>query len=287
MRNRENISKAVSLYEKALKNNPDNTELIVEYISALRLDNKLSDAMGYLENLSPSVTGNYKTIKASATVYRDNHNFQKAIDTLLESENLTVWEGETGPHRCYLECSMALGNKALLAGDYVVAEKYFSDTLEHPEQLLHSKANDENESAGYYHLGILYEKMGDMSKANEYYHIAVDQPTPNYFHKLSYRENEYYMALAAHKIGESHVYDKIVKRLIDIYDENFSARGVDFAPTAELYSPHLAAARGFILIKDFEKANKCLDNLRRTYGYCWMLEEAMSEISANLKLRMK
>ena len=168
---------------------------------------------------------------------------------------------------------MALGNQALRDRDFESAEKWFLAMLEHPEQLHQGRSYDENESAAYYHLGLLEEARGDLSKAGSFFKTAVEQPYPNLWHAASYRENEYYAALAAIKIGRMDIHEKVKERLLDCTSKS-PASGVDFLPLGRLYWSALAAARGYMLDGRWFDASAELDRLQQLYGQCWPLEEA-------------
>ena len=283
MRARKYIEQAISLYQRAVSIQPLCVNLIVEYIAALRLGGRIAEALEYINNVPETLAKDYRIIKTKAFLLRDNCKFEQSISLLLSSGNLYVWEDEHNPRRCYLECLMALGTEAMEKNDFEKAKNYFMAMLEYPEQLLHSKSSIENESAAYYHLGLLSEKMGDSQKATEYYTTAMEGPSKNQSlssdYGLNCSENEYFTALAAEKLGDREMFDKTVTRLTSLYDANFSASGVEFLPTNNLYANHLASARGFMLIRDFDKARKCLDNLKQTFGDCWPLEQAENELN--------
>jgi tetratricopeptide (TPR) repeat protein len=281
MRDRLNTQEYVDLYERALEIEPNCPMLISEYIIALRLAGQLTKALNYL-NALPTETGlDYRIVKAKILILRDNYKFAEAIDLILNpGTSLQFWEGEHYTHRCYLECLMALGNRAIEQKDFDAALKHFNAMLDYPETLVHGKSYDENQSAAFYHLGLAYENMGDTNRATEYYRQAVNQPYPNIHHAVSYREHEYHAAKAAQKINDKLNFDMIVARLTDVYDENFIAIGTEFLPTWPLYQNHLAAARGFMLIGEYDKAEKSLQNIKDVYGICWPYDQAKAELNS-------
>jgi hypothetical protein len=98
-------------------------------------------------------------------------------------------------------------------------------------------------------------------------------------HAVSYRENEYYAAKAAQKINDKKSFNMIVDRLTGVYDDDFDPYDMEFMPTNTLYANHLAAARGFMLIGEYGKTRKCLENLKLVYGVCWPYEQMQAELS--------
>lgn len=282
MRARENIAYVLDSYQKALSIKPGSVDLIIEYIHALRLNKDVKGALQYLDSLDPCIRCDVRITKARILLLKDNGFFEEAIEVILSSDDLFVWEGEHDLHRCYLECLMELGYRSLKKKDYNNARKWFGMMLDYPEQLVHGRSYDENESAAYYHLGLLYEGMGNQQLAREYYERAVKQPYPSIYHAVSYRENEYYAGLAAKKIGNNKTLDMVVQRLLSCYTGDNSELNVDFMPLGGLYWPYLAAARGFILAEQYDTAIKVLETGEKYAGKCWAFDLERKYISSLL-----
>ncbi|MDO9541433.1 MAG: DUF5107 domain-containing protein, partial [Kiritimatiellia bacterium] len=192
LRERRDIAGAVALYARALTFKSDSPDIIVEYIQALRLAGNLVQALNYLRSLKRPLVDDYRLVKQKAYLLCDLRQFAESIETWLTCHNLHVWEGETTHARYYQICCQALGLQALEKADFDTAEKWFKALFDHPEQLCKSRAYDENESLGHYHMGLLHEAMGHPGKARESFQKAVDQPFPHIHHWVSFRENEYY-----------------------------------------------------------------------------------------------
>lgn len=278
LRERRDIARAVVLYARALTFRSDSPDIIVEYIQALRLAGDLVQALDYLRSLKRPLADDYRLVKQKAYLLCDLRQFAESIETWLTCHDLYVWEGETNHARYYQLCCQALGLQALDKADFDTAGKWFEALFDHPEQLCKGRAYDENDSLGHYHMGLLHEAMGQSGKAGENFHKAVDQPFPHINHWVSFRENEYYAALAARRIGDRETFEKVVARLIECYDPDYSPAGVELSPFAVLYHPHLAAARGFMLQQDWEKALECVDRIETLYGKCWAADMTREEI---------
>ncbi|MBN1435791.1 MAG: DUF5107 domain-containing protein [Sedimentisphaerales bacterium] len=281
MRRRDNLAHALGLYEKAFRSKPGCPNLIVEYIIALRLNGKLDTALAVLESLPAQVRTDYRVIKIHAEILRDNRKFAQAIELLTHAENIYVWEGETNHHRCFVECCLALGEQALAKADFVTAQQWFSSIISPPESLVRGRPKIENLSVIYYNLALVAHAQNEDAKARKLLEKAVDQPLPSLHHWVSYRENEYYTALAARELGEQEVFDQVVQRLIAMYaGDNYSAAGTDCSVTGCSYANHLAAARGFMLIGQWDKAEQSIVNGEKTHGLCYALSQARETLAA-------
>lgn len=276
---RRDLEAAAFCYARAQQACASCPALIVEHVRLLRLCGELTGALQLLDGLAPDTAEDYRVIKIRAEILRDNHRFQDALDCMLSCDHIYVWEGECNLHRCYVECLLELGRRALARGDLDAARGCFERLLESPEPLVRGKPKVENVAAAHYHLALVAEQAGDRQAADRQFRLAVDQPYTEWHHWVSYRENEYYGALAARRLGDEAAFRKITDRLVTVYaGEAYDAAVTDFMPTGCAYAPHLAAARGFILSGQLERARTSLQNGIRAHGHCWPLEQVRGEI---------
>ncbi|WPJ97539.1 DUF5107 domain-containing protein [Coraliomargarita algicola] len=125
----------------------------------------------------------------------------------LNSRNFQPWEGGEGLARSqHVRTHLALGRKALTAGDAHTARQYFEAALESPRNLGESKHLLANQSNTYYWLGCALEAQAgeaNLSRARELW-TAASNFQGDFLERAvqSYSEMTYYSALSLDKLGQ-------------------------------------------------------------------------------------
>ncbi len=275
---REINVEAARCYRQAVRILPDEPHLLTEYVHCLRIIGASEEALQHLKLLPATVRSDYRIRKLIAEMYYDTGKMEDALKLFYEGE-LIVWEGEIITHRIYKNSLTGLGEHALKEGDYDSAESYFRRMLDFPEAMNKGRGYYENESAGYYWLGKVAEFKGDFAKARIAWEKAANQPQTEYHNWPNFREEEYFQALAAAKIGDHAKYEITVSRLLE---------GEAFAKTDDFlhyvnYSGVLSAFRGQLLKGDIKLAQELLEQLLKLIGPgCLYQQEKQRLAYANL-----
>lgn len=274
-----NFVEAEAGYSEAACLQPAVVNIRAERFKVLSLLGRVDEALAEVQSLPGEMAGDYRLRKWHAYLLRDAGRFHESLKVLLEGEVVINWEGECGHHRCYLECHRALGLEALADGSLDVAKRHFDALLEYPEVLLHGKPKLENRAIGHYHLALWAEAAGNKEMARAQLREAADQPLPHAHHWISYRENEYFGALAARKLADEELERKITERLTEFYfGDDYKGAAIELQSFASAYVKPLAAARGFLLAGDFAKARTALRHGEMDLGPCHPLEECRATI---------
>lgn len=273
------FEQAARYYEEATRLQPGIVSLRAEQLKVLTLLGRVDEALNEIENLPPALAADYRLRKLHAYLLRDARRFADSLCVLLEGDTVICWEGECGHHRCYLECHRALGLSSLRSGDFHSAKSHFDALLEYPEVLLHGKPKLENRAIGHYHLALWALAVGEKNIASEQLREAAGQPLPHAHHWISYRENEYFGALAARELGDTALERKIASRLTEFYfGDDYQGAEVELQSFYTPYAKPLAAARGFLLLGDFDRAERALRHGEMDHGPCWPLDQCREEI---------
>ena len=241
-------------YRQAVKLNPSEPHLLVEYAHVMRVNGNIPEALALIgEN------PDYRLRKVRMELLRESGDFLGALKIFREGEFM-IWEGESNFHRVYKDCLRELGIQALKNGNAGEAGRFFERILQYPAWLNKSRAEFENQSMGYYFLGLAAK---DDDRRREYFEAAVRQPTPRVHHWPSFIEEEYFMALAAKELGRMEVYETVCRRLREV-SENIP-ENYEFLHYVN-YHAALAGVRAQILRNDRDKAQTALEKLALYVG---------------------
>jgi tetratricopeptide (TPR) repeat protein len=222
------------------------------------------------------------------------------------------------PHKYYIDALLASGLRELASGHFASAENAFRRMLDYPPAIGHSKPLICNEAIAYYHLGLVAEAVGKNEQARAWWQVAATQDFPHAHHWVSYRENEYFGALAALRLGEPSDPDganlsqrrsgvlplfpetfkgqdaastppgslelpfpanHIADRLIEGYNPQAQPAGLDLPMFAQGWRNNLAAARGFQLLGKPAEAGHALDLAERAWGPSWVLKHTRNSLA--------
>ncbi len=250
---------ALRYYQKAIR--PDcHPALFCEYMQAMRLNDRHAEALKILEkNIEPM--NDYRTRKMLMELKRDVGDYEGAL-SVMDGGDFLVWEGETLSHRIYQECHIALGETALKNGNILTAERHFRALLETPEVLCKGISTYENQSAAYYFLGLCAEARMDLENATKYFKISCNADFPSPYHWMSFRENEYFAALAAGKLKDHTIRQNIIDRLL----------AMDKMPRHPIYFHYpsygfeLCSVRAYILLNDKKNFDRAMVKLAERTG---------------------
>ncbi len=245
---RRQSGKARMAYEKAFRANPDDARLLYERdqlwkrigespAKRLRILEKHRHLVGQRDDLSVEICALYNQIGLH----------ENALAVLTERK-FQPWEGGEGQALGqHVRTHLALGRKALGAGDAIQARGYFEAALTAPQNLAESRQLLANASDIHYWLGLALEKLGDKAGARAHWKIAAEARGD--FQEMSVRvfsEMTYYSALAMQKLGRTATADKLLRGLMAHARKLAKAKaGIDYfatsLPTLLLFDDDLQA----------------------------------------------
>jgi tetratricopeptide (TPR) repeat protein len=151
---------SIKLLEKELRENPCNTEVQNELGNIYVKKNKKDD-------LYRMASMSIALCKNDIQVYTSLSQIFNRCDDFEQGKKILEAGIVSNPIEYELRYVFA---------DYLISKGFF---LEAENELLRALNYNQNDAAGYFNLGELYEKMGKIEKAREYYEIA-GQISPDY-----------------------------------------------------------------------------------------------------------
>ncbi len=151
---------ARKLLEKELWDNPCNTEVQNELGNIYCSHNEQA-------NLHRMASISIAQCKGDARVYTNLSHIFNSCDDFEQGKKILEAGIESNPTEYHLR---------YVFGDYLMARGLFQES---ESEFLKAIECNENDAAGYFNLGELYEKTGRTEKAQEYYSIAA-QISPDY-----------------------------------------------------------------------------------------------------------
>lgn len=192
---RNNPKGALEAYHKAIKANPHDARLLYE-IDQLkkRTGHNPKERLRELESRPKLVAQRDDLSVEHAALLNLTGQHERARSVLL-GRRFSPWEGGEGlVSGQWVEAHVALGRKALAAGDNVRAASLFAEARKYPENLGEGKHLLTLERQLDYWQGLAHERMGDNTRAAELYKAAA-QPLPGP------SLHSYYRALALRQLG--------------------------------------------------------------------------------------
>jgi tetratricopeptide (TPR) repeat protein len=190
-------------YERALRANPADARLVFERDQLWkRLGEQPERRLRELEKHLPLVRSRDDLSLELCALYNQTSQPEKAL-TILRERRFQPWEGgEGGPLGQYTRAHVALGRRALEAGDAQVAREHFEAALTAPENLGEARHLLANQSDVRYWLGCALAAAGETQSAREHWTAAATFKGD--FQEMSVRsfsEMTYYSAAAWTKLG--------------------------------------------------------------------------------------
>jgi tetratricopeptide (TPR) repeat protein len=149
-----------------------------------------------------------------ATLYNQIGQHEKAL-ALIQSRRFQPWEGGEGlVLGQHVRTHLALGRRALAAGDPAKALQFFGAALDCPENLGEAKHFLANQSDVYYWLGIAFDAIGDALSPRLWWERAGKGRTD--FQEMavrSFSEMTYYTALALKRLNRAEEAEKVLRSL--------------------------------------------------------------------------
>jgi tetratricopeptide (TPR) repeat protein len=135
---------------------------------------------------------------------------------LMTSRRFQPWEGGEGLVLGeYVRSLVALGRRALAAGDAVAAIRWFGCALNSPDNLGEARHLLSNKSDVHYWMGMAYHAAGyDVAARRLWTKAATAGGDFQQMAVQPFSETTYYNALALEKLGKSEEADKLLRNLL-------------------------------------------------------------------------
>ena len=208
--------KARAAYEKALRVNPGDVRLLYERDQLWkRLGEPAAKRLAELSRHPELVRQRDDLSLELCALYTQTGQPEGAME-VLQSRNFQPWEGGEGMAVAqHIRAHLALGRRALRAGDAAAAIRLLECALSPPENLgeaIHPLANC---SETHYWLGIAQEAAGNYAPADEHWRIASEFRGD--FQEMSIRalsEYSYFAAMALHASGRRAEARKLLRQIL-------------------------------------------------------------------------
>ncbi len=158
-----NNQKAVVYYEKAIKLNPNNADIWLEYTSCLRQNKRFQEAIIAGWKTLELAPDSYKIWTTIGNTYVDCHHWKQAFDAFEEfkKSNTVIQQNSKN--------FITLGYEQMLYKDYEGAEKSFKYALE----------IESDNALALIDLGVVYLCNGDSTKGKEYIKHGIELAKKN------------------------------------------------------------------------------------------------------------
>jgi tetratricopeptide (TPR) repeat protein len=242
-RDLDDVTKAITSYEKAVACNPKDPRLYYELDLLYQRDGKMSPQkrLELLEKNNETVVKRDDAFSRKVLLYVQLGDYDKALE-LMMNRHFHTWEGGATVHGAYVDSHLLRGTNRSKAGQYRQALKDYQTALEYPENFQTTTPyRGGRESQVYHYIATAYEALGDSQKAKEFYEKSVDAKQ-----RQTWSELRYYQALSFQKLGQNDKADEILDGLTDYAT---AEAGVDFfAKFGEKEPPKFTKANNNFLL---------------------------------------
>ncbi len=175
---KNNFSKAIKCFEKALALNLDNQDLYLhldELYKSQNLDKKREQLLAKIKALS---NPREDVRKRSLTMMVELGHYREALE-LMQTEKFIPLEMDQSFHDVYVQALMMRAKDHLDAGQYEEAIQDYYKMLEYPENLGVGAPTNRAQAHIHYRLGLAYEKMGRYPQAITAWREAASEHHPH------------------------------------------------------------------------------------------------------------
>lgn len=209
-------AKARAAYEKAFQSNPDDARLLYERDQLWkRLGIAPAKRLKELK-LHPSLVSARDDLSVEiCALYNQTGQHLNAL-SILSARKFQPWEGGEGQALGqHVRTHLALGRRALEAGEPAIAVEHFRQALSAPRNLAEAKHLLANQSDIHYWLGLALDGIGDSDSAKQHWNLAAEFRGD--FQEMSVRafsEMSYCSALSLAQLGKKTASKKLLRDLM-------------------------------------------------------------------------
>jgi tetratricopeptide (TPR) repeat protein len=227
--------RARSAFDAALRAKPDDARILYERDQLWkRVGEHPERRLAELESYPELVRLRDDLCIELASLYNRTRQYGKA-QRLLQERKFQPWEGGEGlVLNQHVRTHLALGRRALAAGNPSEARRLFEQALACPDNLGEARHLLANKSGIYYLLGLAHEALGETKSAREYWQGAAHQQGD--FQQMrvkEFSEMTYYQALALKHLGEVQEAEELFKAILGYSETLFQeAAKIDYFATS-------------------------------------------------------
>lgn len=214
---RQQPAKALAAYDRAVRTAPDDGRLLYERDQLWkRLGRSPAQRLRVLEQNLERVQGRDDLSVELGALYLQTAQPEKAL-ALVQSRRFQPWEGgEGGPLGLWARAHLALGRRALKAGDAIQAGEHFAAALTAPPNLGEARHLLANHSDIHYWLGCARAAAGDTTGARTHWQAAATfRGDFQAMRVQAFSEMTYYSALAWERLGQRTRARRLLQQLRD------------------------------------------------------------------------
>lgn len=232
------VKKARGAFDNARKAAPGDARILYERDQLWKRTGEApSRRLSELERFPDLVSQRDDLTVELAALYNQTGSPEKAR-VLIESRQFQPWEGGEGQVlEQYVRTYLALGRKALLAGDAPEARRLFEAALTVPPGIGEARHLLANCSDCYYWLGRACAAAGDPAAAREWWRKAA--ASSGDFQEMSvqpFSEMTYYRALSLRELGQAEEASRLLRDL-----EAYAGRLLRTKATVDYFATSLPA----------------------------------------------
>jgi tetratricopeptide (TPR) repeat protein len=212
----KNPTAARRAFDKALQSDPTDARVLYERDQLWKRTGEAPERrLAELEKYRHLVQERDDLSVELASLYNQSGQYEKAL-ALMTSRRFQPWEGGEGLVLVeYVRSLVALGRRALAAGDAVAAVRWFGCALASPDNLGEARHLLSNQSDVHYWMGMAYQAAGYEVAARRFWTKA--STSGGDFQQMAvqpFSETTFYSALALEKLGKSEDADKLLRDLL-------------------------------------------------------------------------
>lgn len=183
----QELDKAITYYEMAIKANPNDPLLLTESDKLYEQANRPADQrLKRMESQLKTVMKHDDAVMRLLTLYNASSQYDKAIK-ILDSRHFHLWEGGGQVHDIYVDSHLLKGMKLLKGKRYKEAISEFDLASQYPANLEVAPSSGGGYEAKVYYLsGVAYEAMQQADKAKECFEKSANSDFRNRLTDLNY-----------------------------------------------------------------------------------------------------
>ena len=175
---KNNPLEAIKWFEKALALNPHNQDLYLHLDELYKSQNLTNNREQLLDRIKGLSDAREDVHKHRITMMVELGHYQEAIE-LMAGEKFIPLEMDQSFHEVYVQALMLRAKDHLNAGRMEAAIRDYYKMLEYPENHGVGAPTTRAQAHIYYHLGLVYEKLGKYAQAIKAWREAASEHHPH------------------------------------------------------------------------------------------------------------
>jgi tetratricopeptide (TPR) repeat protein len=235
---KEDLEKASCFYQKAIQLAPQEYRYYAD-LDKIYAQEGATQARMDLFSKAPSAIFDHDEARIRYILLLiQEGKFEEALGLLMD-HHFNPWEKGANVHDVFVFANIEAGHMSLMKGKYGLAQKYFHQAMEYPNNLGTGRPDKPNNSAAIYWMGRALNEQGYTAVAYQNWKQVIADENKN---PLS----EYYAALSMEAIGDKKRANNTMVLLTDGLDKTkSSADDYYVAGLVEIHRSHRQQARAY------------------------------------------